>query len=127
MSWGSPSSAKSRLVQAAPRVSDTTANTVNRRPIVMAFRLDPFLRWRGLEWAERLLPEVVGDAYLLYNTACIFSLAGNVEQAVTTLEMSYAAGLGNPEWMQHDSDLDPLRDHPRFQALMGRMIAGQGP
>jgi hypothetical protein len=27
----------------------------------------------------------------------------------------------DPDWMDNDSDLDPLRDEPRFQALMAKL------
>jgi hypothetical protein len=37
------------------------------------------------------------------------------------LERSYDAGLADPEWMEHDSDLDNVREHPRYRALVARM------
>ena len=30
-------------------------------------------------------------------------------------------GLGDKDWLEHDSDLDPIRDEPRFLALMQAM------
>jgi hypothetical protein len=30
-----------------------------------------------------------------------------------------------PEWMRQDSDLDNIRDLPRYQALVARMEAGK--
>jgi hypothetical protein len=29
--------------------------------------------------------------------------------------------MGQKEWIENDSDLDPLRNHPRFQALLQRL------
>jgi TolB-like protein/thioredoxin-like negative regulator of GroEL len=78
---------------------------------------------RGLEWGERVLEGATEDALVLYNLGCTFSLAGEVEKAVDALERSYEAGLADPEWMRNDSDLDNLRGHPRFEALMQRMEA----
>jgi serine/threonine protein kinase/tetratricopeptide (TPR) repeat protein len=78
-------------------------------------------RQRGLEWGERVLEGSTEDALVLYNLGCTFSLAGELEKAIDALERSYAAGLADPEWMRNDSDLDHLRGHPRFEALIQKM------
>ena len=80
-------------------------------------------RERSLEWLDQVLEKAGEDALVLYNTACIFALGGEVEPALDALEKSYQAGLADPDWMKHDSDLDSIRDHPRFRALLGRMEA----
>ena len=55
---------------------------------------------------------------VLYNAGCIFSLAGELERALDCLEKAVAGGAGYVEWIRQDSNLDPLRDQPRFQALL---------
>jgi adenylate cyclase len=55
---------------------------------------------------------------LLYNIACIKSLAGAREEALECLERSVKAGLALRGWLEHDSNLDPIRDDPRFEALL---------
>jgi tetratricopeptide (TPR) repeat protein len=52
-----------------------------------------------------------------YNGACFYARAGEIEKALDCLER----GVHDPDWMENDSDLDPLRGEPRFQALMARM------
>jgi TolB-like protein/Flp pilus assembly protein TadD len=74
---------------------------------------------QGLEWAGQALTMDPGEPMVLYNVACIQSLAGRVEDAVDCLERAVATGLTQKSWLDHDSNLDPLRQHPRFQALMG--------
>ncbi len=32
-----------------------------------------------------------------------------------------ALGLGKRDWVEHDPDLDSLRDDPRFQVLLARL------
>ena len=33
-------------------------------------------------------------------------------------------GGGSRDWFEHDSDLNPLRSHPRFQRMMARLAGG---
>ena len=78
---------------------------------------------RGLEWVDRVMEAGTDDALLLYNAGCFFSLAGRTDQAFDALQRSFEAGLVDPEWMRHDSDLDPIRDDPRFEELLAAMEA----
>ena len=55
---------------------------------------------------------------LLYNLGCIHALAADPEGALECLERAVSAGLSQKDWFLHDGDLDPLRSHPRFQALI---------
>lgn len=75
----------------------------------------------GLRWADRALEMEPNDSMLLYNVGCIKSLAGRIDEAIDCLERANRAGLTQREWYANDSDLDPLRRHPRFQALMESM------
>jgi tetratricopeptide (TPR) repeat protein len=76
---------------------------------------------QAIEWAERALQQDPTDRTTLYNVACIYAQVGDIEEAIDTLEA--LAKLRRPsvfirQHWSHDSDLDPLRDHPRFKALM---------
>jgi tetratricopeptide (TPR) repeat protein len=73
---------------------------------------------RGLEWARQALEMRHSDPMVLYNVACIQSLAGSEEEALASLEMAVKAGLTQREWIENDSNLDPLRSHPRYVELM---------
>jgi len=73
---------------------------------------------RGLEWARQALEMDPDDPMVLYNVACIQSLAGSAEESLDSLEMAVKAGLTQREWIENDSNLDPLRNHPRYLDLM---------
>ena len=55
---------------------------------------------------------------VLYNVACVFSLLGLAEPALDCLETAVESGLRQKGWYEHDSNLDPLRSHQRFQELL---------
>jgi len=78
-------------------------------------------REKGLEWARRARDIEPDEPMLLYNLGCIYSLAGEGEEAIDCLERAVARGLTQKGWFEHDSNLDPLRDHPRFKALMDKL------
>jgi len=64
------------------------------------------------------------DYSTLYNAACYYSLAGDVEHAMDLLERACESGGGSRDWIEHDSDLDPLRTNPRFQRLLAVLDDG---
>jgi serine/threonine protein kinase/Tfp pilus assembly protein PilF len=73
---------------------------------------------KGLEWASLALTMDPTEPMVLYNVACIYSMAGRIEDALDCLEKAARAGLSQKEWYEHDSNLDPLRSRPRFRALL---------
>ena len=137
-----------RALQLLPQIytrlgRDVAADTANRQRVeVVERRLEfdpddvPMLldgasalaalgeRQRSLDWAARVLDKAGDDALVLYNLACLYSLAGEMTSALEALEKSYAAGLADPEWMRQDSDLDNIRKHKRYKDLVKRMEAG---
>ena len=46
---------------------------------------------------------------------------GKKERAIDLLEQAVSLGWGDRAWMENDSDLEPLREEPRFQALLARI------
>jgi TolB-like protein/Flp pilus assembly protein TadD len=79
-------------------------------------------REKGLEWARRARDIAPDEPMLLYNLGCIYSLAGEIEEALDCLERAIAHGLIQKGWYEHDSNLDPLREHPRYRALIEKLI-----
>jgi len=75
---------------------------------------------RSLEWARMALAIDPEDAGILYNVACVYSLQGHLEESVACLEKAMVHGFWYKQWAEHDSDLNNVRSHPRFAALMAR-------
>ncbi len=73
---------------------------------------------KGLQWLHRALSLEPSDAMLLYNAGCIYAMCDMPEQALNCLEKSFEMGLKLKEWFVHDSNLDSLRKHYRFQQLL---------
>jgi adenylate cyclase len=76
---------------------------------------------RAREWASRGLAIDPDDVLTQYNVACVYSLLGDTDQALDLLErlLPNAGHELRRGWIQHDSDLDALRSHPRFQKILG--------
>ncbi|HKS95718.1 MAG TPA: protein kinase, partial [Terriglobia bacterium] len=77
-------------------------------------------RARSLDWARRALAIDPEDCGILYNIACVYALLGKPEESIDCLDKAMTHAYWYKRWAQHDSDLDSLRNHPRFQALMER-------
>jgi serine/threonine protein kinase/tetratricopeptide (TPR) repeat protein len=75
----------------------------------------------ALEWAKRSLEIDPEDPQLLYNVACVYAIEGKKEDALRCLEEAIDKGYGHREWIEHDSDLNSLRNDPRFRALLDRV------
>jgi adenylate cyclase len=73
------------------------------------------------EWASKALEADPEEPLVLYNVACTYSQLGDIDDALDCLDEAITFGWGQKEWLEQDSDLDPLRDDPRFQALRERL------
>jgi adenylate cyclase len=76
---------------------------------------------RAIEWASRAYDAGADEPMVLYNVACTYALLGESEQALELLEKAVDLGWGDRAWLETDSDLDSLRDIPRFKFLLKRI------
>ena len=76
---------------------------------------------QGLEWANQAVAIDPKEPMVLYNVACVQSLAHRYEDAIDSLERSVACGLMHKNWLEHDSNLDPLRRLPRYKKLIKQL------
>ena len=58
---------------------------------------------------------------MLYNMACFYSIQGEPEEALACLEKAVHLGFGLRGWIENDPDLIPLREDPRFQAILQKL------
>ena len=84
--------------------------------LVVLGQLDKCFEWTAL--ALSIAPD---DSYVLYNVACIYSLAGKLDEALNFLDRTIQCGLNKRTWLDRDSNLDPLRAMPRFQSLRDKL------
>jgi adenylate cyclase len=72
---------------------------------------------RAVRWAEKALELSPNDPATHYNLACFYARAGETGRALDLLESS----IQSRSWIENDGDLDSIRDHPRYQALIDRL------
>ena len=76
---------------------------------------------RATEWAERALEAAPDEPSVLYNVGCMYSMMGNKERAIALVDAAVTKGFGYRTWLEQDGDLDPIRDDPRFKAILARL------
>ena len=89
---------------------------------------------RAREWIRRALVLDPDNLNMRYNIACDLAAEfGDREEAIETLGPFFER-INSVIWMRHvdaDPDLDPIRDDPRFQAMLAsakqRLGMGQAP
>lgn len=71
----------------------------------------------AIEALEQALAAEPNEPLLRYNLACYFSLAGNKSRAIRFLSQTLAVAPGYRSLIDNETDFDPLRHDPEFQAL----------
>jgi len=56
-----------------------------------------------------------------FAVACAYVQLERIDHPVDYLAQAVAACFAQKEWIVNDTDLDPLRDHPRYQELLDGM------
>lgn len=92
------------------------ANVACLGAIVLAFLGE---RDQALEWLAHSLATDPNDINIQYNAACTYSQLGEIERAIDVLEAWVPqVGVEMKLWFKNDSDLDPIRTHPRYTNLV---------
>jgi tetratricopeptide (TPR) repeat protein len=79
------------------------------------------LHEKALEIDRRLVTLLPDDVIVHYNLACSLAMIGQSDRALDALEMAVLLGYDNLEHMKKDSDLDTLRQHPRYQVIEDKL------
>jgi len=74
---------------------------------------------RAVELDGRLVELQPEDFLARYNFACSLARAGRAEDAIDALSRAILLGYDDLAHMETDPDLESLRSHPDFQALLG--------
>jgi Flp pilus assembly protein TadD len=72
-----------------------------------------------LERAQEVEP---GQPLIQYNLACYWSLAGHKQRALEYLSRAITMKPKLRELVNEESDFDPIRDDPGFQALVSVIV-----
>ncbi len=78
-------------------------------------------RDRAVEFAERAMQVDPDDPMLLYNVCCTYAQLGMQDEALNALDHAVEKGWGDKNWLEHDSDLDSIRDTPRYRGIVQAM------
>jgi len=76
---------------------------------------------RAVQFAKQAMQVDPDDPMLLYNVACTYAQLGMPDESLDALERSIEKGWGDRNWIEHDSDLNSIRDTPRYKALTQAM------
>ena len=76
---------------------------------------------RAVEFIERGIHVDPDDPMLLYNVCCTYAQLGMLNESLDALEHAVEKGWGDKAWLEHDSDLDTIRDTPRYKAIVQAM------
>lgn len=75
----------------------------------------------GLRMDRRLVKLQPTNATARYNLACSLALSKRKTDALRELRHAVALGYRDFDWMLQDPDLEPLKQHPEFQALLATL------
>ncbi len=76
---------------------------------------------QAAEYAARAIAVDPEDPMLLYNVACTYGVLGRTDDCLGALEQAVSKGWGDRSWLEHDSDLDSIRETPRYKAIVQAM------
>lgn len=72
----------------------------------------------AISWMEQVIEAYPYDSGTRYDYACLLARMGRPSQAMARLSEALELGYRDFPHMEHDQDLDPLRELPEYQALI---------
>lgn len=72
----------------------------------------------AVEWIDKIIESRPNDGGSYYDKACLCARIGRTDEALASLETAFKKGYRRFAHLEHDQDMDPLRNMPRYKALL---------
>ena len=72
----------------------------------------------ALEWMEKIIDNNPNDYGVYYDKACLLARMERAEDAIKALEEAFKKGFRRFAHLEHDDDMDSLRNLPEYKALI---------
>ena len=72
----------------------------------------------ALEWMDKIIELDTEDPGNWYDKSCLYARMNRCDDAVAALETAFQKGFRSFPHIQHDDDMDPIRDREDFKALI---------
>ena len=94
---------------------DTVAASGSCRQYALLF-LDK--KDEALKWMEEIIAVDIEDNGAYYDKACLLARMGKLDESVAALRLSLEKGYRSFAHIEHDDDMDPIRNLPEFISLI---------
>lgn len=74
----------------------------------------------ALEWMDKLIELDVDDPGMWYDKSCLFARMGRCDESVAALKVALEKGYRSFPHIEHDNDMDPIREREDFKALIAQ-------
>lgn len=76
----------------------------------------------AVQWMDSIISADPDNAGGYYDKACLNARMGRVEEGLAALRRAFELGYRGFAHIEHDDDMDPLRDTPEFKALIDEYL-----
>lgn len=74
----------------------------------------------AIEWMDKIIEEDPNDGGNWYDKACVFARIGQKTEAIEALEVAFKKGFRKFAHLEHDDDMDSIRDMLEFRELVNK-------
>ena len=72
----------------------------------------------AIEWMDKIVATDPDHNGVYYDKACLLSRMGRTDEAIAALKVAFEKGYRHFAHIEHDDDMDPIRNNPAFTALV---------
>lgn len=72
----------------------------------------------AMEWQEKLIAKDPANGGEFYDKSCLLARMGRLDESVAVLRKAFENGYRSFAHIDHDDDMDPIRDLPEFKRLI---------
>ena len=74
----------------------------------------------AIEWMDKIIENAPYYAGNWYDKACLLARMGRTDEALEALKTAFEKGFRGFVHLEHDNDIDPLRNLPEYKALINQ-------